>query len=47
LEKQHVLLAPGRSFNVSYQDHFRITLLPDEKTMAEVFQRMEVQLGAC
>ena len=47
LEKQHVLLAPGRSFNVPYQDHFRITLLPDEKTMAEVFQRMEVQLGAC
>jgi alanine-synthesizing transaminase len=41
LEKEHVLVAPGTSFNVPYQDHFRITLLPDEKTMAEVFARIE------
>jgi alanine-synthesizing transaminase len=44
LERQHVLVAPGTSFNVPYQDHFRITLLPDEKTMAEVLSRVETLL---
>jgi len=41
LERKHLLVAPGTSFNVPYRDHFRITLLPDEKTMAEVFTRIE------
>jgi alanine-synthesizing transaminase len=41
LERKHVLIAPGTSFNVPYDDHFRITLLPDEKTMADVFVRIE------
>ncbi len=41
LEKKHVLVAPGSSFNVPYANHFRITLLPDEKTMNEVFSRIE------
>jgi alanine-synthesizing transaminase len=41
LEKKHVLVAPGTSFNVPYANHFRITLLPDEKTMHEVFGRIE------
>lgn len=41
LEKQHVLVVPGSSFNVEYHDHFRVTLLPDEDTMAEVFGRIE------
>ncbi|HEX7597653.1 MAG TPA: pyridoxal phosphate-dependent aminotransferase [Polyangia bacterium] len=41
LERKHVLVAPGTSFNVSYRNHFRVTLLPDETTMAEVFRRME------
>ena len=41
LERKHVLVAPGSSFNVPYRNHFRITLLPDEKTMADVFERME------
>ena len=41
LERKHVLVAPGTSFNVPYRDHFRITLLPDEETMAQVFTRME------
>jgi alanine-synthesizing transaminase len=41
LERKHVLVAPGTSFNVPYRNHFRITLLPDEKTMADVFARME------
>ncbi len=41
LERKHVLVAPGSSFNVSYRNHFRITLLPDEDTMADVLGRME------
>jgi alanine-synthesizing transaminase len=41
LEQHHVLIAPGSSFNTSYRDHFRITNLPDEGRLAEVFQRME------
>ena len=41
LEKKHVLIAPGSSFNVPYRNHFRITTLPDERQMQIVFQRME------
>jgi alanine-synthesizing transaminase len=41
LEQQHVLIAPGSSFNTPYRDHFRITTLPEEARLAEVFQRME------
>jgi len=41
LEQHHVLIAPGSSFNTPYRDHFRITNLPDEGRLAEVFQRME------
>jgi alanine-synthesizing transaminase len=46
LEKKHVLIAPGSSFNVPYQDHFRITTLPDERRIATVFERMESVLEA-
>jgi alanine-synthesizing transaminase len=41
LEREHVLLVPGSSFNVGYTDHFRITFLPEEETLAEVFKRIE------
>jgi alanine-synthesizing transaminase len=41
LEKKHVLVVPGSSFNVDYKDHFRVTLLPDEETMRVVFRRIE------
>ena len=41
LEKKHVLIAPGSSFNVPYRNHFRITTLPDERRMQMVFERME------
>ena len=41
LEKKHVLIAPGSSFNVPYRDHFRLTTLPDQRQMATVFERME------
>lgn len=44
LESQHVLVVPGSSFNVPYRDHFRMTLLPEEEVMAEVFARIETYL---
>ncbi|MFL2546684.1 MAG: aminotransferase class I/II-fold pyridoxal phosphate-dependent enzyme [Candidatus Rariloculaceae bacterium] len=40
LEQQHVLVAPGSSFNTPYRDHFRITTLPDAETLADVFRRI-------
>ena len=41
LEQRHVLIAPGSSFNTPYRDHFRITTLPDEARLGEVFTRIE------
>ena len=41
LESEHVLVAPGSSFNVDYSNHFRITFLPAAETMHDVFDRME------
>ncbi len=41
LEKKHVLIAPGSSFNVSYRNHFRLTTLPTGRKLQTVFQRME------
>jgi len=41
LEKQHVLIAPGSSFNVPYRNHFRLTTLPTGRKMRTVFERME------
>ena len=46
LEKKHVLIAPGTSFNVPYRNHFRITTLPDERKMQVVFERMEEVLDS-
>jgi alanine-synthesizing transaminase len=44
LEQQHVLVAPGSSFNTPYRDHFRITTLPDEVQITEVFRRIQIVL---
>ena len=41
LEQKHVLVVPGVSFNVSYRDHFRVTLLPDPAVLRDVFGRIE------
>jgi alanine-synthesizing transaminase len=41
LEKRHVLVAPGSSFNTTYTDHFRITSLPDPDTLHTVFDRID------
>jgi alanine-synthesizing transaminase len=40
LERKHVLVAPGTSFNVNYNNGFRITNLPDADTLRVVFTRM-------
>jgi alanine-synthesizing transaminase len=39
-------VTPGNGFNVPYRNAFRVTLLPDEKQVAEVFRRIEAQLEA-
>jgi alanine-synthesizing transaminase len=41
LEKKHILIAPGSSFNVSYKNHFRVTTLPTGRRIQTVFDRME------
>jgi alanine-synthesizing transaminase len=41
LEKKHVLVAPGVSFNVAYRNAFRITNLPEPQILATVFARIE------
>ncbi|TLY80541.1 MAG: aminotransferase class I/II-fold pyridoxal phosphate-dependent enzyme [Gammaproteobacteria bacterium] len=41
LEQQHVLVAPGVSFNVPYRNHFRVTTLPDAAMLRDVFERIE------
>jgi alanine-synthesizing transaminase len=41
LESKHVLVAPGSSFNTPYNDHFRITTLPDPDVISDVFSRIE------
>jgi len=41
VEKKHILLAPGSSFNVPYKDHFRMTLLPPPESLAKAFDDIE------
>jgi alanine-synthesizing transaminase len=41
LEKKHVLVAPGVSFNVAYRNAFRITNLPEPQVLATVFSRID------
>jgi alanine-synthesizing transaminase len=45
LERQHVLIVPGSSFNVDYNDRFRITFLPDEETLSTALHRIEATLA--
>jgi alanine-synthesizing transaminase len=46
LEKKHVLVAPGVSFNVGYRNSFRITNLPEPSVLGTVFERIEELLDA-
>lgn len=41
LEREHVLVVPGSSFNVAYRNHFRITLLPEAPVLRKVFASIE------
>lgn len=41
LEKEHVLVVPGSGFNIYQTNYLRLTFLPREDTMHEVFVRME------
>ena len=45
LEKKHVLIAPGSSFNTIYTDHFRVTTLPDSDALNVVFDRINTCLA--
>jgi alanine-synthesizing transaminase len=45
LMNQHVLVAPGSSFNTPYRNHFRITTLPDADQIREVFVRIDTLLS--
>ncbi len=45
LEREHVLIVPGSGFNVPYHDHFRLTLLPNEEVMQELFVRLDRRLS--
>jgi alanine-synthesizing transaminase len=46
LERKHVLVAPGVSFNVGYRNSFRITNLPEPSVLHTVFERIEELLDA-
>jgi alanine-synthesizing transaminase len=46
LEKKHVLVAPGVSFNVAYRNAFRITNLPEPQVLEMVFSRIDELLDA-
>ncbi len=39
LENEHVVVAPGTSFNAPYRTHFRVTNLPEPEVLADVFGR--------
>ncbi len=41
LQKKHVLIAPGSSFNVPYRNHYRLTTLPTARKLEVVFERIE------
>lgn len=46
LEKKHVLVAPGTSFNIRDNNFFRITNLPDADMLKEVFRRIRELLDS-
>jgi alanine-synthesizing transaminase len=45
LEREHLLLVPGSSFNVPYRNRFRVTFLPAAAVLTEHFERIERELG--
>lgn len=45
LDQRQILIVPGSSFNVSYHDHFRITLLPEAALMERVIDQIDTFIG--
>ena len=45
LDHEGVLVVPGSSFNVTYRNHLRVTLLPQPDEIREVFRRIEHALA--
>jgi alanine-synthesizing transaminase len=45
LDQRQILIVPGSSFNVSYRDHFRITLLPEAAVMERVIDSIDAFVG--
>jgi alanine-synthesizing transaminase len=45
LERQHILVVPGSSFNVRYRNHFRMTLLPEAPVIRKVLAAMDAVLA--
>lgn len=41
LERKHILIVPGSSFNVPYRNHFRITLLPEAGVLRRAIAAMD------
>jgi alanine-synthesizing transaminase len=41
LDQRQILIVPGSSFNVSYRNHFRITLLPEAAVMERVIDHID------
>ncbi|MDX1459720.1 MAG: aminotransferase class I/II-fold pyridoxal phosphate-dependent enzyme [Xanthomonadales bacterium] len=46
LERHHILVAPGSSFNVPYRNHFRLTTLPRPGQCERVFEQIEACLAS-
>lgn len=44
LEREHILIAPGTSFNMAARDCFRITLLPEPAVIRDVLARIDAML---
>ena len=41
LEREHVIVVPGSSFNITSRRHFRVTLLPEPAVLCDVLERIE------
>lgn len=44
LEREHILISPGASFNMPTRDHLRLTLLPEAPVLRHVMSRIEALL---
>lgn len=44
LQREHIVLVPGSSFNSASREHFRVTLLPQPAVLTDAFARIEREL---